>query len=317
MSNKKAKADELARATRAEKGSRLRTKACADRIAAHLQAPAEERKVAELDAEMALFEKRLAALEKCQSTLIELTDEGALEVLIADCEDFLVSNTAVLRAAQTAYDAFVKEADLIEAESTSAEQGDSVENFVDVAHDNKTDKLAESSEIVPTDEVKVVVLHVPEDEISKTPNESTATFDPVDKEEIDQHQKEPVSSFDEPIPAEIDGTVYLNQVSVAVEKVAVTEEDTCLPDSRPCPYGLNCVSLCIMPTYPDEMGSRDCGEVGATTTWVVMCGLAMDCGSHYYKVGVSFSEKLPPDKAKAENDAISKTAVMTGQVMRH
>ena len=96
MSNKK----ELARAIRAEKGSRLQTKACADRISAHLQTPAEERKVVELDAEIVLFEKRLVALENCQSTLIELTDEDSLEDLITDCEEFLVNNTAVLRAAR-------------------------------------------------------------------------------------------------------------------------------------------------------------------------------------------------------------------------
>ena len=90
MSNKK----------EAEKGSRLQTKACADRISAHLQTPAEERKVVELDAEIVLFEKRLVALENCQSTLIELTDEDSLEDLITDCEEFLVNNTAVLRAAR-------------------------------------------------------------------------------------------------------------------------------------------------------------------------------------------------------------------------
>ena len=98
--SKKAKNEELAKATRAEKGARLQTKACADRLSALLLLPPEERKLDDLQGEITLFEKRLTALETTQSVLIELTEEACLDTLITDSEKFLVQNTAVLRAAK-------------------------------------------------------------------------------------------------------------------------------------------------------------------------------------------------------------------------
>ena len=89
------------KAAKAEKAARLQTKACADRLSVLLQLPPNERNSFDFQEEIALFEKRLSALENSQAAVIELTEETDLENLISDYEHFLVEQTSVLRSAKT------------------------------------------------------------------------------------------------------------------------------------------------------------------------------------------------------------------------